>query len=168
MRLIGLVLALGLTLAPLAVEAQQAGKVWQIGYLTPFALPNPLIEALRQSLRDLGYVEGRNIVSKPRSAEQRYGDLPKLAAELVDANVDVIVAATGMTALAAKGATSTVPIVMAASADAVIQGIVASLARPGGNVTGITNISSELAPKRLEILKEVLPRLRRAAALWCP
>ena len=139
MRLIGLAvgLAVALVLAPLAGEAQQAEKVWRIGYLTPFALPNNiLIEALRQSLRDLGYVEGRNIVIEARSAEQRYGDLPKLAGELVNANVDIIVAATGMSALAAKGATSTIPIVMAASADAVTQGIVTSLARPGGKRDG--------------------------------
>jgi len=142
---------------------------WREKYLTPFALPNNvLIEALRQSLRDLGYVEGRNIVIEARSAEQRYGDLPKLATELVDANVDIIVAATGMSALAAKGATSTIPIVMAASADAVTQGIVTSLARPGGNVTGVTNLSSELMPKRLEILKEAVPRLSKAVMLWCP
>jgi len=169
MRRIGLAvtLTLSLALAPLAAEAQQAGKVYRIGYLTPFALPNPSHEAFRQSLNELGYVEGRNIVIARRSAKGNYGDLPKLAAELVDANVDVIVAATGMTALAAKGVTSTIPIVMV-SADAVTQGIVASLARPGGNVTGVTTLSSQLAPKRLEILKEAIPRLSRVAALWCP
>jgi ABC-type uncharacterized transport system substrate-binding protein len=167
MRLIGLVLALVLMLTTHPIEAQQPAKVYRIGYLTPFPLGSPIEDLFRQGLRDLGYVEGRNLVIETRSAEQRYGDLPKLAAELVNANVDVIVAATGTTALAAKGATSTIPIVMN-SADAVTQGIIASLARPGGNVTGVTVLSSPLAPKRLEILKEAVPRLRRAAALWCP
>jgi len=107
-------------------------------------------------------------VIESRSAEQRHNELEKLAAELVASNVDVLVVATGMTALAAKRVTAAIPIVMAGSADAVKQGIVASLARPGENVTGLTTLTSELAPKRVEILKEALPRLRKAAVLWCP
>jgi putative ABC transport system substrate-binding protein len=111
---------------------------------------------------------GGDVVIETRSAEQRYNDLEKLAAELVAAKVDVLVTAAGVAALAAKRVTATIPIVMAASADAVTQGIVVSLARPGGNVTGLTQLSSVLTPKRLDILKETLPRLRRTAALWCP
>src|SRR5438094_1424979 len=130
MRLIWLVLVLGLTFTPIAGEAQQAGKVYRIGYLTPFSRDSSNLEALRQGLRDLGYIEGRNLVIETRAAEQRYDDLPKLATELVAASVEVIVASTGVSALAAKRVTSTIPIVMAASADAVTQGIVASLARP--------------------------------------
>ncbi len=158
----------GLLAAPLAGEAQQAGKVHRIGYLTPFSVDGVIARSFRQGLRELGYVEGQGIVIEDRRAEQRLMDLEKAAAELVAAKVDVVVAATGVAALAAKHVTATIPIVMAASADAVIQGIVASLARPGENVTGLTVLSSELAPKRLEILKEALPRLKRAAALWCP
>jgi putative ABC transport system substrate-binding protein len=119
-------------------------------------------------MRELGYTEGRDIVIEMRSARQRYGDLQKLAADLVALKVDVIVAATGITALAAKRATSSVPIVVAASNDAVAMGIVESLRRPGGNVTGMSGLSSELAPKRLEILKQLVPGLKRVAALWCP
>ncbi len=170
LRSIGLIvtLTLGLLPPPLVAEAQQAGKVYRVGYLTPFHLPTPGEEALRQGLRDLGYVEGRNIVIEARTAEQQYGELPKLAAQLVAMNVDVIVAATGTTALAVKRVTSTVPIVIASSNDAVLMGIVESLQRPGGNVTGLTGLSAELAPKRLEILKDLLPGLKSVAVLWCP
>jgi len=156
--------------APLGAEAQQAGKVWRIGYLTPFSLRNapPAVNAFNEGLRDLGYIEGRNVVIERRSAELRHDDLPKLAAELVAAKVDIIVAATGMTALAVKRVTSTVPVVMAGSADAAAQGIVDSLQRPGGNVTGLTTLTAELAPKRLEIFREALPGLKTVAALWCP
>jgi putative tryptophan/tyrosine transport system substrate-binding protein len=170
MRLIGLavVLALLIRAAPVAVEAQQAGKVYRIGYLTLFSMDDALASSFRQGLRELGYVEGRDLVIEGRSAQKRHGDLEKLANELVAAKVDVLVAGQGLAALAAKRVTTTIPIVMGASADAVAQGIVASLARPGGNVTGMTHISPELAPKRIEILKEALPRLKRLTALWCP
>ena len=161
-------LTAGLLAAPLAAQAQQPGKVYRIGYLTLFPLDDPLAESFRQGLRGLGYVEGRDLVIEGRSAQQRQSDLEKLAAELVVAKVDVLVAAQGLAALAAKHVTATIPIIMAASADAVTQGIVASLARPGGNVTGMTQLTPELAPKRLEILKEALPRLKRVTALWCP
>ena len=163
-----LAFALALFAAPFGAEGQQAGKVYRIGYLTPLSLSSPTVDAFKQGLRDLDYIEGRNIVIEARTAEQRNDDLPKLAAELVAANVDIIVAATGMTALAAKRVTSSLPIVMAGSADATAQGIVDSLQRPGGNVTGLTALTSELAPKRLQILGEALPRLRTVAALWCP
>ena len=171
MRRIGLdILALVLTLAvaSLGVEAQPAAKVYRIGYLTPYPADGPGAQSFRQGLRELGYVEGRDIIIETRRAEQRPIDLEKAAAELVAARVDVLVAATGVAALAAKRVTATIPIVMAASADPVTQGIVASLARPGGNVTGMTSLMPELTPKRLEILKEALPRPKRMAALWCP
>jgi putative ABC transport system substrate-binding protein len=171
MRRIGLVvLALlpSLAVASLAVEAQPAAKMYRIGYLTPYPTDGPGAQSFRQGLRELGYVEGRGIIIEARRAEQRPMDLEKAAAELVAARVDVLVAAAGVAALAAKRVTATIPIVMAASADPVTQGIVASLARPGGNVTGMTSLMPELTPKRLEILKEALPRLKRTAALWCP
>jgi putative tryptophan/tyrosine transport system substrate-binding protein len=158
----------GALAAPLAAEAQQAARMYRIGYLTPVPLWTPAAEAFKQGLRDLGYVEGRNIVIEARTANRRDGDLPKLAVELVAANVDIIVAATGMAALAAKRVTSTIPIVMTGSADAVAQGIVDSLQRPGGNVTGLTALTPELGPKRLEILREAIPRARTIVVLWCP
>ncbi len=151
-----------------AAQAQPTKKVYRVGYLTPFELPSPGSEAFRQGMRELGYVEGRDLVIEMRGAGQQYGELQKLAAELVALKVDVIVAATGVTALAAKRATASVPIVAAASNDAVAMGMVASLARPGGNVTGLSGMSAELAPKRLEILKQLVPDLKRVLALWCP
>jgi putative tryptophan/tyrosine transport system substrate-binding protein len=151
-----------------AAMAQAAKKVYRIGYLTPFQLPSPGSEAFRQGMRDLGYVEGHDIVIEMRGAGQQYGELQKLATELVALKVDVIVAATGVTALAAKRATSSVPIVAAASNDAVAMGMVESLGRPGGNVTGLSGMSAELAPKRLELLKQLVPDLKRVLALWCP
>ena len=169
MRRIGLALMLGLMLAPFVAEGQQAGKVYRIGYLTPFPIEGALaLQPFREGLREVGYVEGRDVVIEARSAELHDNDLEKLAAELVTAKVDVLVAATGLAALAAKRVTATTPIVMAGSADAVTQGIVASLARPGGNITGLTTLTPEVTPKRLEILKEALPRLKKTAALWCP
>jgi putative tryptophan/tyrosine transport system substrate-binding protein len=170
MRLIGLtvILAVGLILAPVAAVAQQARKVYRIGYLTSFPIDDSYAQSFRQGLRELGYVEGRDVVIEGRSSYQRPNDLEKLAAELVAAKVDVIVAGTGVAALAAKRLTAEIPIVMQAASDAVTQGLVASLARPGGNVTGMTKLAPELTPKRLEILKEALPRLKRTTALWCP
>jgi len=153
--------------APLAAEAQQGGKIYRIGFLDFFPLPNPRHEAFRQGLRDLNYVEGRNVIIVTRTAERLRDRLPQLASELVAAKVDVIVVTTGTSALAAKHATSSVPIVMTSSSDAVTMGVVSSFARPGGNVTGLTMISAELAPKRLELLM-ALPGLRRVAVLWCP
>jgi ABC transporter substrate binding protein len=167
-------LASGLLATPLAAEAQPAGKVWRIGYLTPFPLTGApadpavqLFSNFKQALRDLGYVEGQNVVIESRTTNQRPADVPKLVSELVAARVDVLVVQTGSTALRAKRVTSTVPIVMLGSADAVSQGIVASLARPGGNVTGMTMSTTELEPKRLEILKEAVPGLARLTVFWC-
>jgi putative ABC transport system substrate-binding protein len=169
MRLIGLavVLAVSTLLAPLAGEAQQPGKVARIGYLSTNLAATPQIqEAFRQGLRDLGYVEGRNVVIEYRDAEGKSERLPALAAELVALKVDVIVAAAGNhITLVAKQATSTLPIVFAAASDPVAGGLVTSLARPGSNVTGTAVISPELVGKRLELLTQAVPGVSRVAVL---
>jgi putative ABC transport system substrate-binding protein len=156
--------------APLAAEAQQAAKVARIGYLSNDLAANPHIqEAFRQGLRDLGYVEGRNVVIEYRDAEGKPERLPALAAELVALKVDVIVTAAGNhIALAAKQATRTLPIVFAAVSDPVAIGLVTSLARPGGNVTGTSNLSEGLVGKRLELLTQAVPGVSRVAVLWLP
>jgi putative tryptophan/tyrosine transport system substrate-binding protein len=168
MRLIGLavVLALGLVLAPLAVEAQPTSKIPRIGILQSYPPNHPLEEAFRQGLRDVGYVEGRNIVIEYRWSET--GQFGELAAELVRLNVDVIVAPATPAVRAARQATTTIPIVFATVGDPVGTGMVASLARPGGNITGVSLISSDLAGKRLELLREAVPRLERIAVLFNP
>ena len=172
MRLIGLavVLAVSLMLAPLAVGAQQASKVRQIGYLvlSPLADP-PSAEraAFLDGLRGLGYVAGRNIVIEYRSAAWNRELLPDLAAELVALKVDVIVAVPGA-AEAARDATKTIPIIVPALGDPVEEGFVKSLARPGGNITGTGSTAEGLTGKRLELLKEAIPKLSRAAVLWNP
>jgi len=138
MRLIGLAVILSLNLAPLAVEAQSARQVWRIGYLgtsSPALEPN-LVNAFRQGLREFGHIEGQDIVIEYRWAEGKYDRFPELAAELVRLKVDVILTAGTPGALAAKQATRTIPIVMAVVADALAYQLVASLAQPGGNVTG--------------------------------
>jgi putative ABC transport system substrate-binding protein len=164
MRLIGLViLALGVLGAPLAAEAQSA-KTARIGVLSGgSAEPSPLLDAFRQALRDLGRPE-ESIVIEYRFAEARPERLPGLAAELVRLDVDVIVAINTPASQAAKAATRTIPIVFTWVVDPL--SLVASLARPGGNVTGLTSLSGDLSPKRLEILKETLPGLSRVAVLW--
>jgi len=165
------VLALSLLAAPLAAEAQQAAKVARIGYLSPNLATGPhLREAFRQGLRDLGYVEGRNLVIEYRDAEGKVERLPALAAELVALTVDVIVTEGGNTVvpLAAKQATRTLPIVFATAADAVGSGLVTSLARPGGNVTGLDSLSTELVGKRLELLTQAVPGVGQVAVLWLP
>src|SRR5712692_5133480 len=159
----------GLLAAPLAAEAQQAGKVPRIGFLALNRAANPhLPEAFRQGLRDLGYVEGRNVVIEYRDAEGNLERLPALAAELVALKVDVIVVGGRLHALAAKQATRTLPIVFAAVADPVGSGLVTSLARPGGNVTGLSNLAPDLVGKCLELLKEAVPGVSRVAVLWQP
>jgi putative ABC transport system substrate-binding protein len=158
----------GLAVAPFAARAQQAGTVRRIGVLSPFTRSDaaPWHEAFRHGLRELGWIEGKNISIEYRYAEGP-ADLPLLAAELVRLKVDVILtSATGT--LPAKDATRTIPIVMASNADPVVMGIVGSLARPGGNVTGLSQISSELAGKRLELLKQIVPNLSRVAVMWNP
>jgi putative ABC transport system substrate-binding protein len=162
-------LTLGTLTAPLAVEAQLPGKVPRIGYVAdnPAAQPH-LREAFLQGLRDLGYVEGRNVVIEYRDAEGKRERLPALAAELVALKVDVIVAPNTPAALAAKQATRTLPIVFAFAADPVTSGLVTSLARPGGNVTGLSILAPELVSKCLELLKQAVPGVSRVAVLWTP
>jgi putative ABC transport system substrate-binding protein len=159
----------GLLAAPLAVGAQQAAKGARIGYLSPNLAASPhLPEAFRQGLRDLGYVEGRNVVIEYRSAEGKPERLPALAADLVALKVDVIVAPGTPQALAARQATRTLPIVFATAADPVGSGLVTSLARPDGNVTGLSILAPELVGKRLELLTQAVPGVSRVAVLWQP
>ncbi len=156
--------ALGLLAGPLPTVAQQKGKVPRIGYLAPrSAVP----KEFKQGLRELGYIEGKNIIFEPRFAEGKFDRFPRFAAELVRLKVDVIVTWSSPAARAAKKATTTIPIVMLARGDPVRRGLVASLARPGGNVTGMTSSTgSPLFAKHLELLKEVVPNLSLVAALW--
>ena len=162
-------LTLSLLAAPPAADAQHTGKGARIGYLSGVSSAGtpPQFVALRQGLRELGWIEGQNLMIEERWAEGRVERLPELATELVHLNVHVIVA-TGPAVPAAKQATSTIPIVMGASLDAVESRLVDSLARPGGNVTGLTLISADLMGKRLELLKETLPHLSRLAFLTGP
>jgi len=156
---------LALLAAPLAAEAQTV-ELPRIGILTlAVASSTPVFEGFRQGLRDLGWVEGRNIALEYRFAQGRPDGLPSLAAELVRMKVDVIVIEGGQAALAAKHATQTIPIVMAVIDDPVKAGLVASLARPGGNVTGLTLFASELSRKRLQLLKEVVPKSTLVAVI---
>jgi len=159
-------LASGLLAAPLVAEGQPAGKVWRVGILgnensAPW-------EAFRRGLRDLGYVGGRNLTMESRWSEGRTERLPALAIELVQLRVDVIVASGTQAVRAAKQATSTIPIVMAVSAHPDKIGLVESLARPGGNVTGLDNVGPDLKGKQLQLLKEVAPKVSRVAVLWNP
>ena len=153
-------------------QAQQPKKVPRIGYLSPTdpASESTRSEAIRLALRELGYIEGQNIAIEYRYAEGKLDRLPELAAELVRLKVDIIVVAGGDTVIrAAKNATKTIPIVMVGGGtDPVEAGLVESLARPGGNVTGITNLTRELGGKRLELLKEAVPKVARVAVLYDP
>ncbi|HET9489980.1 MAG TPA: ABC transporter substrate-binding protein [Methylomirabilota bacterium] len=162
------VLTLALLATPLPAQAQQAGKVYRIGYLAPDSGPSLSSEAFRQGLRDLGWVEGRNIVIEYRWAGGRRERLADLATELVQLKVDIILGSTTPGALAAKKATKTIPIVIPVSNDPVGSGLVESLARPGGNVTGFSFIAQDMTQKRLELLKEVDPGITRVAALLNP
>ncbi|MBI4608779.1 MAG: ABC transporter substrate-binding protein [Candidatus Rokubacteria bacterium] len=170
LRRVGLIatLALGLLLAPLAADAQAPAKVARLGHLG-HGLESGLIEAFREGLREFGYIEGQNIAFEYRYAEGRVERLAELAAELVRLKVDVIVSNGTPATRAAKQATSTIPIVMVGvGLDPVEIGLVASLARPGGNVTGVAALGTELWGKRLELLKETFPRISRVAVLWNP
>ena len=158
--------AVGLIATPRAATAQQASKVATIGYLTLAPLPVPPI--FRQALQDLGWIEGKNVTIVYRTAEFRSERLPALVAELVDLKVGLIVAVTAEAALAAKRGTQTIPIVAVDPADAVAIGLVASLARPGGNVTGLSYLGTELASKQMELFKETIPSLLRVAILTNP
>jgi putative ABC transport system substrate-binding protein len=157
----------GALAAPRAAGAQQAGKVWRIGVLetTSPSLNTTNLDAFRKGLRELGYVEGRNFVIEYRSADGRPERFPSLASELVRLKVDLIVTRGTPAVLAAKKATGSIPIVMATSADPAGFGVVSGLARPGTNVTGLSTIAVELAAKRLELLKEAIPRIARIAEL---
>jgi putative ABC transport system substrate-binding protein len=160
---------IGLLAVPLAAQAQQAAKVARLAYLgnDPTASPH-LLEAFRQGLRDLGYVEGRNVAIDYRFAEGKFERLPAFAAELVTLKVDVILTGTVLIAVAAKQAIKTIPIVFLAVADPVGSGLVASLARPGGNVTGLSVLTPELVGKCLELLTQAVPGVSRIAVLWEP
>ncbi len=174
LRTIGLIstLALGLLAVPLPTEAQQAGKVYRIGWLSPASratATSSLSVAFRQELRELGWIEGQNFIIEWRFAEGKIERRPVLAAELVQLKVDVIVTQGGSPRLirAAQGATRTIPIVMTGvHIDPVAAGLVVSLARPGGNVTGLTNLAAKLHTKQLELLKEAFPQISRVAILW--
>ena len=150
-----------------SADAQQTGKIFRIGFLDPSTASGSavLLEAFRQELSKLGWIEGKNITIEYRFAEQKHERLPELAADLVRLKVDLIVVTGAPTALAAKKATTTIPIVMANAADPVGAGLVASLARPGGNVTGLSGLAPELNTKRLEILKDAVPKLARVGLL---
>jgi putative tryptophan/tyrosine transport system substrate-binding protein len=166
---IGLLTAVLLTTVSFA-NAQQKGKIPRIGFLgnSTAELEANLIEPFREGLRDLGYVEGKNIVLEWRWAEGKYERFPALIAELIAAKVDVIVTAGTPATIALKNATTTLPLVMIAVGDPVGTGLIASLAHPGGNLTGLTSISPELEGKRIELLREVIPKLSHIAVMWNP
>jgi putative tryptophan/tyrosine transport system substrate-binding protein len=160
-----------LVVAPLAAEAQPAGKVPRVGYLSSGSSSDPArqrrFEAFRQGLLDLGYVEGRNVALEPRWAGA-YDEYPVLAAELIRLKADVIVALGGSATQAVQQATRTIPIVMSVVIDPVGSGLVASLARPGGNVTGTSMMAPDLVGKQLDVLKDVVAKVARVAVLWNP
>src|SRR5215471_12586983 len=153
---------------PLTARAQQAGKRYMVGILSAggSSVQAALNAAFSDGLREWGWVEGKNVVFENRNAEDQLERLPELAADLIRLKVDVIVAAGTLAPLAAKQATATIPIVMTTAGDPLGSGLVASLARPGGNVTGMSLMVPDLGAKRLELLKEVVPRLARVAVLW--
>jgi len=166
---LGITLVLAGLCSPVAAEAQQAAKVARIGYLFLDRAASPhLYEAFRQGLRELGYVEGRDVVIEYRDAEGEINRLPALAAELAALKADVIVAGGQAHALAAKQATAVIPIVFMAVPDPVGNGLIASLARPGGNLTGLSSVQHDLVGKRLEQLNQVVPRVRKVAVLRHP
>jgi putative ABC transport system substrate-binding protein len=164
-----IVFALGALLLTLSIpaQAQQAGKIFRIGYLDASTAAGSavLVEAFRQELSKLGWIEGKNLIIEYRFTEQKNERLPELAADLVRLKVDLILVSSRPAALAAKSATTTIPIVMTNVGDPVGAGLVASLARPGGNVTGFSSLAPELITKRLEILKDAVPKLARVGLL---
>ncbi len=161
--------ALGLLAGPLPAEAQKADKVYRIGFLAFGSPPSglsPSLEAFRQRLQELGYVEGKNIILEPRYAKGNIGRLPGLAAELIRLKMDIIVTSGTSASWAAKEATRTIPIVIAGASDPVAFGLVANLARPGGNVTGFSDLPGrQIEGKRLELLKEIVPTISRVAVV---
>ena len=168
LRSIGLIgtLVLGLLSGPLLTEAQKAGKVPRIGYLSFRAGPIAADEAFRQGLHDLGWIEGQNIAVEYRWAAGKRDRYPTLAEELVRLKVDLIVAATSASIRAAKNATTTIPIVMVSGSNAVERGLVDSLARPDGNVTGVFFQQIALTKKRLQLMKETFPDVKAATVFW--
>jgi len=158
-------LAGGLLAAPLGVEAQEAGKAWRIGYLSPAAEYNPIDRAFDQAMGELGYIEGQNIVVERRFTSGQADRLSGFAAKLVGLNPDVIVVWTPAGALAMKRATTVIPVVFLAATDPIAEGIVNSLARPGGNMTGVSFLATGMLPKRPQLLREMLPSLSRVAIL---
>ena len=170
MRLIGLtvVLTLGLILAPLAAEAQLAGKVPRVGILAGGSAAEAPNTSFFDRMRELGYIEGRTVAYERRFADGRIDDLPTLAAQLMTTKPDVIFAPVTPAALAARQATQTIPIVFAVSADPVGAGLVTSLRQPGGNVTGLSSMNTELVAKRMQLLKDAAPRISRVALFWNP
>jgi ABC-type uncharacterized transport system substrate-binding protein len=167
-RAVGLIMTLTLSLlaALLAAHAQSVAKTPRIGILHPAFDPHPPLEAFRQGLHDLGYVEGHTIVLEDRFADGRFERLPELAAELVRLKVDVILAVGVPAVRAAQHATGTIPIVFPTASDPVGQGLVASLAQPGGNSTGVSFQDPEIMGKRLELLRQAVPGVTRVAYLW--
>ena len=163
-----LALALVAFALPLAAEAQQTGKVYRIGLIGVDAAEEPGHTALRQGLRDLGYEEGKNLVIEYRAAEGQYDRLPPLTAELVRLKIDVLVTSTTPGARAAKQATTTIPVVVAIIGDAVAAGIVPSVARPGGNITGSQFHYPDIMAKRIELLRDAMPSLARIAVMFNP
>jgi putative ABC transport system substrate-binding protein len=161
-----LTLGLGLLVAPLAAEPQPPGQVYRIGYLGTAPPPPHVWDALLDGLRERGYREGQNLVFERRFSEGHAERFPELAAELVRLRVDCIIVPTTPAALAAKHATQTIPIVIPSALDPVGAGLVASMARPGGNLTGLSALGPELSRKQLELLKEVVPGMTRVAVLW--
>ncbi len=157
---------------PLAVSAQQPAKVGRIGYLITSSFESPAaratLSAFQQGLREHGYVEGKDILIEYRAADGKIERFPHLAIELARLNVDLILAPNTPAARAVQQATTTIPVVVPAMGDPVGDGLVASLARPGRNITGLTFLGPELAPKRLDLLKQALPKASRVAALWHP
>ncbi len=161
--------ALGLLAGPLPAEAQQTGKVPRIGFLWPRGDPNApgrVAEKFWEALRDVGYIKGKNLVIEYRGAEGKMNRIPSLVAELVQIKVDVLVIVGLPAVRAVKQATKTIPIVMLMGANPVATGMVDSLARPGGNITGLSILFKELSGKRLELLKEVVPKISRVGVLW--
>ena len=172
-RTLGVVVLFFVSLAASGTAAAQpAGKIWRIGFLSlgsdELEQYKPWVAAFRDGLRELGYVEGQNVVIEQRYARGQVERLPALAAELVRLNVDILVTAPAGSALAAKKITSTVPIVFMGEPDPVGTGLVASLARPGGNVTGLADAHGDLVPKRLALLKQLAPSVSRVGVLWNP
>ena len=166
LKLVCYALCVSLFAMSFPAEAQQAKKVPRIGYLALRASASEMDDAFMQGLREFGYIEGQNISIEYRWAEGKYESYPSLAADLARLKVDVIVAAGEEATRAAKNATGTIPIVIAVSSDPVASGLVASLARPGGNVTGLSLLTPDLSGKRLELFHEAFPKVRRVAVLW--